>query len=56
MLLLDSTVIVDEDVGAFIFGVGIASSALVARTEVALLPYSVVELLVDDAVVRTDGS
>lgn len=56
MLLFDSAVIVDEDVGAFIFGVGVASSALVARTEVTLSLYSVAELFVDDAVVRTDGS
>ena len=36
LLLLDGGVVVDEDECAFIFGVGVALRALVARTEITL--------------------
>jgi hypothetical protein len=36
LLLLDRGVVVDEDECAFIFGVGVALCALVARTEITL--------------------
>ena len=55
LLLLHGTVVIDEDVGALVFGVGVAGSALVAGTKVTLWLCSVVDFLVNDAV-RTDGS
>lgn len=37
LVLLDSRVVVDEDICAVVLGIRIASSSLIARTEIALL-------------------
>jgi hypothetical protein len=36
LLLLDGRIVVDEDKGAIIFGIGISLSTLVSRTQIAL--------------------